>query len=198
MSHKLYCALSHEHTFFFVHTRSMYIGDFENWRMWYHGRDIDFDPDVMKAPTGLCPPLRPPSCTPPISPSVALCVLQSMSQSLSRMQTDRSSGASRVASVSPPLPNPPLSHTPTLRASWASRRASSLPLRPRLSFPHAHLRTGRVGLAESPDGISWTAIDGDEYQVSLSLSLVSSFFSLLLFVSFSLSLSVLMCVSLAL
>mmetsp|Transcript_89748 Transcript_89748/g.131382 ORF Transcript_89748/g.131382 Transcript_89748/m.131382 type:complete len:433 (+) Transcript_89748:44-1342(+) len=49
-------------------------GDFENWRMWYHGRDIDFDPDVMKAPTG------------------------------------------------------------------------------------------RVGLAESPDGISWTAIDGDEYQ----------------------------------
>ena len=27
-------------------------GMFENWRMWYHGRDIDFDPTVFKAPTG--------------------------------------------------------------------------------------------------------------------------------------------------
>jgi hypothetical protein len=49
-------------------------GIFENWRMWYHGRDIDFDDKVMKGPTG------------------------------------------------------------------------------------------RVGLAESPDGITWTAIDGDEHQ----------------------------------
>lgn len=49
-------------------------GIFENWRMWYHGRDIDFDENVMKGPTG------------------------------------------------------------------------------------------RIGLAESPDGITWTAVDGDEHQ----------------------------------
>ena len=27
-------------------------GTYESWRMWYHGRDIDFDETVMKGPTG--------------------------------------------------------------------------------------------------------------------------------------------------
>jgi len=153
--------------------------------MWYHGRDIDFDPDVMKAPTGLSPPLCPPPCTLPLLPSV--CFSQCPNLSHACKKTGRVGRAEWP--VSPPLPTPPLSHTPTHRASWASRRASRLPLRPRLSLPHTHLRTGRVGLAESPDGISWTAIDGDEYQVSLALSLAffSFFFSVAVCLFLSLS-----------
>jgi len=120
MSHKLYCALSHEHTFFFVHTRSMYIGDFENWRMWYHGRDIDFDPDVMKAPTGLSPPLCPPPCTLPLLPSV--CFSQCPNLSHACKQTGR------VGLAEWPLSLPP----------------SPIPL-----F-RTHPHSGRVGLADVP------------------------------------------------